>query len=294
MSEHVYLNGEIVSARQARVSVFDGGFTHAAGLFETMRAYNRHIMRFRVHVDRLNRSAASLELNVLLDADEIAAGISALLDANKLEEARVRVVATPGAIPRPGETSHIDAEPTTLITATPPNKYPPELYKSGFRVCISPYRQNRFDPTAGHKTLAYLPRLLSMKDAADRRCNESLWFTTENLLAEGAVCNVFIVKDGAIKTPPLDTPVLPGATRHAVIDMAADGDIACEEAAIDIDTLLAADEVFLTGSVLEIMPVTAIEKHVVGKGEPGELTKRFMKRYAELVERECGRYAEKG
>lgn len=294
MSEHVYLNGKILPAGSAHVSVFDGGFTHAAGLWETMRAYNRRIMRFREHIERLNRSAGTLGLNVNLDADEIAAGIATLLEANELSEARVRVVATPGSIPRPGATEQIETQPTTLMTATPPSKYPPELYKSGFRVCISPYRQYRLDPIAGHKTLAYLPRLLSMNDAAERRCNESLWFNTENMLAEGAVCNVFIVKDGAIQTPTLDTPVLPGATRQAVLDIARENAIGCEETNIDIDTLLAADEVFLTGSVLEIMPVTAIEKHVVGKGEPGEVTKRFMKMYGELVERECGRYAESG
>jgi branched-chain amino acid aminotransferase len=204
----------------------------------------------------------------------------------------VRVVVTPGSIPRPGTTSQIETQPTTLITATPPSKYPAELYKAGFRVCISPYRQNRLDPVAGHKTLAYLPRLLSMKDAAERKCNESLWFNTEHQLAEGAVCNVFIVKNNVIRTPPLDTPVLPGATRQAVIDIANEREISCEETPIDIEALLSADEVFLTGSVLEVMPVTAIEKHVVGNGEPGEMTKRLMQMYTALVERECGRHEE--
>lgn len=294
MSEHVYLNGQIVPAASASISVFDGGFTHAAGLWETMRAYNGKIMRFREHIERLNRSAGTLEINVLLDAEQIAEAITALLEANELTEARVRVVATPGAIPRIGATAEEEPQPTTLITATPPNRYPRELYESGFRVCISPYRQYRLDPVAGHKTLAYFPRLLSMKDAAERHCNESLWFNTDNMLAEGAVCNVFIVKDGGLKTPTLDTPVLPGATRHAVIDLARENDVACEETAIDIDALLAADEVFLTGSVLEIMPVTSIEKHVVGIGEPGAVTRRFMKLYEDLVERECGRHVEAG
>lgn len=290
MSEHVYLNGQIVPAESATVSVFDGGFTHAAGLWETMRAYNGRIMRFGEHIDRLNRSAGTLEINVALDAEAIAEGITALLEANGLEEARVRVVATPGSIPRPGAETQIQTGPTTLITATPPSRYPLALYRTGFRVCISPYRQSRLDPVAGHKTLAYLPRLLAMKDAAERRCNESLWFTTDNYLAEGAVCNAFIVKSGAIATPPLDTPVLPGATRHAVIDLANEHGIECEEKAIDIDMLLDADEVFLTGSVLEIMPVTAIEKHQVGRGDPGQVTTRLANLYGELVERECGRY----
>jgi branched-subunit amino acid aminotransferase/4-amino-4-deoxychorismate lyase len=129
---------------------------------------------------------------------------------------------------------------------------------------------------------------MAMKDAAGRRCNEALWFTTENMLAEGSVCNVFVVKDGTILTPPVSTPILPGTVRKAVIELAAANQMPLEEKAIDINMLLAAHEVFLTGSVLEIMPVTAIEKHIVGAGEPGEVTKRMMGLYRELVQKECG------
>src|SRR5207247_523479 len=81
--------------------------------------------------------------------------------------------------------------PTLLATAAAVHMYPEEHYKSGWRVCISPYKTSRLDPLAGHKTIAYLPRLMAMKDAASRRCNEALWFTTENVLAEGSICNVF-------------------------------------------------------------------------------------------------------
>lgn len=290
MPDHVYLNGSILPSSEAMVSPFDAGFTHAAGLFETMRVYNGRVFRLAEHVARLNRSATRLAMNVAVDAEAIATGITELLIANELDEARIRVVATPGSVPRIGSTDE-PSPPTTLITATPPNEYPTEMYETGFRVCISPYRQTRHDPLAGHKTLAYFPRLLSMKDAAERRCNESLWFTTDNLLAEGAVCNVFIVKDGAIATPGLETPVLPGTTRNAVIEIAKSNGIPCEECEIDIETLLAADEVFLTGSVLEIMPVTSIEKHQVGTGLPGVTTRRLAACYCKLIEKECGRHA---
>lgn len=276
-------------AGAASISVFDAGFAHAAGLFETMRVYNGRVFRLREHIARLNNSAATLEINVSVDADQIESAIEQLLEKNALTEARVRVVATPGDVPR-ADARETPTAPTTLITATPAGKYPPDLYRTGFRVCISPYRQTRQDPLAGHKTLAYFPRLLSMKDAVERRCNESLWFTTDNRLAEGAICNVFIVKDGAILTPRVDTPVLPGATRQAVLELASAHGLVREERDIDIDMLLAADEVFLTGSVLEIMPVTAIEKHEVARGVPGDITKRLTGLYAELITEECGRY----
>jgi len=284
----VFLNGDIVPAAEARVSAFDGGFTHAAGLFETMRAYHGRVMRLGDHLDRLLASARKLEMKVDLSAELLDKAIADLLAANQLTEARLRLVVTPGQIPRPGQPDELRAVRTILLTAEQVRPYPPELYRQGMRVCICPYRQNRLDPLAGHKTLAYLPRLLAMKEAADRRCNEALWFTTDNLLAEGCVCNVFIVHEGKLLTPPVDTPCLPGTVRKAVLELAAKAGIEAHERPIDINLLLSASEVFLTGSVLEIMPATSIEKHMVGDGGTGPATTRLMGLYRELVQQECG------
>ncbi|HVP10820.1 MAG TPA: aminotransferase class IV [Phycisphaerae bacterium] len=289
MSSLVFFNGKILPAAEARVSAFDAGFTHAAGLFETLRVYNGRIMRFGDHAQRLLASAKALHMAVDVTAEYLEQGIREVLAANKLDEARVRLTVTPGPIPKPGDTGEVPPGVTTVITAEPVRMYPPELYKQGMRVCICPYRQNRLDPLAGHKTLAYLPRLLAMKDAAERKCNESLWFNTDNRLAEGSVCNVFTVQKGVVVTPPLDTPVLPGTVRKAVIEVAKAAGMSVEERSIDINELLGSEEVFLTGSVLEIMPVTAIERHEVGTGEVGAVTRRLRELYAELVGRECGR-----
>lgn len=296
MSEHVFLNGQILPAPEARISVFDAGFTHAAGLFETMRAYNGRVLRAEAHLDRLLASAtalglhmpAAVEAQIPSSRDEFAKAIYAVLEANDLRDARVRLTVTPGDIPRPGVSLDHRPPPTVLVTAGPVQPYPPQLYRTGMRVSICPYKQNRHDPLAGHKTLAYLPRLLAMKDAADRQCNESLWFNTENRLAEGSICNVFIVKEGALMTPKRDTPVLPGIVRAAVMELAGANGISCEEVDIDIETLLSAQEVFLTGSVLEVMPVTSIEKHMVGDGAVGEMTQRVSDLYRKLVAAECG------
>lgn len=295
MAEFVFLNGRIVPAEEAKVSVFDAGFSHGAGLFETMRAYRGKVMRFDQHVDRLMRSAAALELQmpaaieaqVPSSKDDLRQGVHAVLEANKLNDARIRLVITPGDVPRPGQPIEHRPPPTVLITASPVQAYPPELYRSGMRVCICPFKQSRYDPLAGYKTLAYLPRLLAMKDAADRKCNESLWFTTDNDLAEGSVCNVFIVSQGQIATPPTDTPILPGVVRGCVIELARANSIPIEEKRIDIEMLLAAQEVFLTGSVLEIMPVTSIERHMVGDGAVGDMTRRIAELYQQLVSKEC-------
>jgi len=130
-----------------------------------------------------------------------------------------------------------------------------------------------------------------MKAAAERRCNEALWFNTDLRLAEGSVCNVFIIEGESLITPPLDTPVLPGVTRAKIIEIAKANDVVVSEEEIIIERLLAATEVFLTGSVLQVMPVTAIEKHIVGKGTPGELTKRMADWYQAEIERESAGHA---
>lgn len=295
MSDFVFLNGRILPADEARVSVFDAGFTHAAGLFETMRAYDGKVMRLDAHLQRLIHSAATLELQMpaAIEADvptgtaDLRRGIYEVLEANNLKNARIRLVVTPGDVPRPGQTSEHRAPPTVLVTASAVQPYPEQLYRNGMRVCLCPYKQNRLDPLAGHKTLAYLPRLLAMKDAADRQCHESLWFTTENALAEGSICNVFIVLNGRVLTPPVDTPVLPGVVRATVLELCQANGISIEEAPININTLMEAQEVFLTGTVLELMPVTSIEKHMVGDGAVGEMTTRLGGLYRALVAREC-------
>ncbi|MBX3396924.1 MAG: aminotransferase class IV family protein [Phycisphaerae bacterium] len=287
MSDLIYLNGEIVPAAEARISAFDAGLNHAAGLFETMRSYGGRVMRLNEHVKRMSNSADALEMLIRVDPDEIADGIRRLLAANSLQDARIRMVATPGEVPRPGRLEVKPGSQTLIISASQVQPYPPLLYAQGMRVCISDYRQNRQDPIAGHKTLAYMPRLIALKEAADRECHEALWFTTDNLLAEGCVCNVFVVHDGVISTPPLDTPILPGATRNAIIELSRENGMSMHERPIDIDVLLAADEVFLTGSVLEVMPVTFIEKHRVGEGVPGARTREIQGLYKRLVAKEC-------
>ena len=116
---------------------------------------------------------------------------------------------------------------------------------------------------------------------------ESLWFTTDNLLAEGCISNVFVVKGGIVKTPPIDTPVLPGVTRAAVIEVAGAGGIPVEERPLTINDLLEADEVFLTSTTMEVMPVARIEKHTIADDRPGPISRRLLQLFRELVAREC-------
>lgn len=289
--EYVCLNGDILPADQAMLSVFDGGLTHGAGLFETMRVRNGTVFRLAQHLERLTASAQALHIPLPPDTARWRTDIERLLRANEMREARMRLTVTPG--PTQGGPAERDDDDdvfpgTVLITASPAASYPPELYARGMTVCVSSHRFARLDPIAGHKTVSYLPRLLALREAQQKHCGEALWFTTENLLAEGCVSNVFLVMNGVLRTPPLDTPVLPGITRGVVCELARAEQVTIEEGLLTIDDLLAAQEVFLTNALMGLMPVTRIERHAVGNEKPGALTRLLSERYRELVARETG------
>jgi D-amino acid aminotransferase len=288
MSELVLLHGEIVEAAEARVSVFDAGLAHGAGLFETVRVYHGNPFRLDEHLRRMRQSGQRLGIALPWDDAELTRGVERVLQANELRDARLRITATPGDA-RTAESSPEDASPpaTLLIAAQAFDSYPAEHYRRGMTVCVSSFKQSRNDPLAGHKTLSYFPRLLALREAHARQCGEALWFTADNRLAEGSISNVFLVSNEKLLTPPLDTPVLPGVARKVVLEGAAAERIAAEERALTIDDLLAADEVFLTNVILEVMPVCRVERHAVGDEKVGEITRRLHEAYRRMAAREC-------
>ena len=162
-------------------------------------------------------------------------------------------------------------------------------------VTIAEGRLNPSSPMAGHKTLNYWPRIHALQLAAAAKAGESLWFTVTNHLAGGCVSNVFLVIDGMLTLPvargeePVDTAgptVLPGTTRAAVLELAGDMDIEIHRCTLDIDRLLAADEVFLTNSSWGVLPVVSVENKQIGDGAVGEMTSRLREGWLAMVERE--------
>jgi branched-chain amino acid aminotransferase len=280
----VWLNGELVDGGTARISAFDMAVSHGVGLFETMRAYRGTVFRLDAHIERLRRSAEALKWRAPLDFDALRAAVRQLLAANQLTDARVRLTVTGGTVP-PGVEAH--PTPTVLATAAPAQAYPGEFYEKGMTVLISKYRQDRDDPLAGHKTICYWPRLIALQEAHEAQCGEALWFTTQNLLAEGCISNVFVVRNGVLKTPPLDTPVLPGIVRAAIQEAATAAGRSVQELPLTINDLLDAEEAFLTNSVMEVMPVCRVERKSIGDGKPGPITKWAAEAYRQLVQREC-------
>lgn len=291
----IWLNGSFVDRDDARVSVFDAGFQHAVGLFETMLARNGTVFRARRHMERLRDSAQSLLLTERLQIHPLIEAVNLVVRKNDLDAARVRLTITGGNLNMLQGGGKGPVDPTILIVAQPPTAYPEAFFERGVRVMIADGRDNPFITSAGHKTLSYWPRIQALQLAAAKQAGESLWFTVSNHLAGGSVSNIFLVKDGELLTPiargeeergSIASCVLPGVTRQAIIELAANEQTTVHRRMLDIDDLLGADEVFLTNSSWGVLPVTAVERETIGNGKVGELTGWLREAWKRAVERE--------
>ncbi|MDT8301876.1 MAG: aminotransferase class IV [Sedimentisphaerales bacterium] len=285
MPEKVFLNDKLIDSEKALISATDSGFLYGAGLFETMRSYEGVIFALKDHLDRLYSSAGALFINNPFDREYLTDAIYKVLKANKLTDARLRLTLSNG--PMAGAEEQL--KPTLLITATKLQPYPGEYYKNGVMVILSASRQNTFEPTCGHKTTSYFSRMITLNMAHQQRAAEALWFTTDNRLAEGCVSNVFVVKDSVIYTPGIETPVLAGVARKTVCEIASTNSINLVEKDLYIDDVLGADEIFLTNVIMQIMPVSKVEKHTVGNGKVGVMTQRLQISFDEFVKSQCGK-----
>lgn len=272
MTQKIFLNERIVEAKDACVSVQDTGLLYGAGLFETMKARNGQVFAVGDHLDRLLESAKVLEVAHSFEKHFLQDAVVQTLEANDLEEARVRLTLTNGSPDEKGQ-----ARPTLFITAIAYQPYPDEYYTRGIRAALTECRQNPTDPMCGHKTTSYYNRLMILHKAHQKGCAEALWFTPDNYLAEGCVSNVFLVKEGTLRTPGLDTPVLPGIMRKHVLGIAQSEGIETEQTQLTIEDMLAADEMFVTNVIMGILPVSSFESHTVGEGKPGSVTGRILK-----------------
>lgn len=305
MRDIVYLNGQFVDASEARVSIFDGGFLHGTGLFETLRAEHGRVFQWDAHVGRLLRSAESLELMIRREDIPPRHMVESLLERNGLQSARLRMTVTVGDATRsvaasapqatPASSPVMDdpemkrPTPTVCITADTLTAYPPELYERGMSVIISRRLQSATDPLVGHKTICYLPRLLALREAQRARCGEAIFFDEDHHLAEGAISNVFLVRKESVLTPPLSTPVLPGTARALVLRLAGELGLSVgDEDPLTINDLLDADEVFLTNALMQVMPVCRVEKRDIGCGRTGPITRRLYEAYRVAISEECG------
>jgi len=281
--EKVFLNDKLVDSDKACISITDSGFLYGAGVFETMRSCAGVVFSINDHLDRLFFSASALSIEHGYDKKFIIEAIYQVLAANKLKSARLRLTLTAGAMAQSDE----QRRATLLITAAKLQPYPADYYKKGVLVVLCPFRQNTAEPTYGHKTTSFLPRMLGLRVAHQKGAAEAIWFTVDNRLAEGCVSNIFLVKDSVLYTPPITTPVLAGIARKNICKIAVENSIELIEKDLYINDLLEADEVFITNVIMQALPVIQVEKHILKDGKPGPITKKLLKKFDDSIKSEC-------
>jgi branched-chain amino acid aminotransferase len=264
----VWLDGEIMEAPEARVSVFDHGITVGDGVFETIKAVDGEPFAPRRHLARLRRSAAGLGLDVPYDDDELRRGIEAVVGSG-VPLARVRVTVTGGVAPLGSERGA--SGPTVVIAASPLAPPPPST-----AVVVVPWRRNEHDPLVGLKTTSYAGNVVALARARASGASEALFANTAGALCEGTGSNVFVVVDGLLLTPPLSSGCLAGVTRDLLLRATS-----AEERDLPIGVLAEADEVLLTSTTRDVQAVHRIDERELSA--PGPVTREAMAAFAAIA-----------
>jgi branched-chain amino acid aminotransferase len=278
----VYLNGDLVDGEKATVSIWDSGYLYGEGIFTTLRLYNGLAIDARAHHQRLHRQTNLLNLPFNLSEDAMIAAINELVAANDLAgiDTRVRIsISRSGDPETPFPLNNLDnIEPTILITT---GHLPPTLgqwQQDGIAVItLGPNFLRGHLPHL--KTMNALPTLMAMRRAQKAGAPEALLINHEDQLLEGIVSNVFLVHQGRLLTPVADGRILPGRTRERVISSAAHLEMEIDEKILSRANLHHAQEIFITNSVREIVPVISVDRKTVGSGLPGPITRRLQDQY---------------
>lgn len=279
----VWINGERQADDGPHVSARDRGLTLADGVFETMRARGGTIFRLNRHLARLERSLTVLEIPAPRELHEWV-GDAATAAA---DEASIRLTVTRGPGPA-GVAPPAAPQPTVVISVGPMPAFPASTYAEGLSAHVASGRRNEYAMTAGLKTLAYIDAVAGVLEARRAGADEALFLDTEGHCCEASASNLFIATGTELVTPPLSCGVLPGITREAVLELARAEGVAAAERKIGLHQVRAAKEAFLTSSLRGIAPLVRIGANPIGRGTPGELTRRLTAAYLALIDRECG------
>lgn len=283
MAQKIFLDGKLVDKEQAVISVYDHGLLYGDGVFEGIRVYSGRVFRHQDHIDRLYESARAIRLTIPLTPEEMVKAVEETVAANNLNDGYVRLVVTRGAgslgldIRR---TSH----PMVIIIADTISLYPEEMYEKGMEIITASTIRNHPGALSPRiKSLNYLNNILAKIEGTDAGCAEALMLNHLGQVAECTGDNIFIVKNGVLKTPPTDAGILEGVTRNVVMELAREAGIEVREMSLIRHDLYVADECFLTGTAAEVISVTKLDSRPIGAGVPGPITRQLRTRFQAYV-----------
>jgi len=276
----VSINGKLLPLDEARISPLDRGFLLGEGIFETILVREGIPLFIEEHLLRFRKGASLIGVSLSFSDEEIASSISALLEANRLGEAYLRLTLSSG----PKETEE-KGEPTFLIFARQFEPHPQALYEKGVSVIISrSVRRNIASPLPRIKSTSYLENLLARKEAKGSGAFEAILLNERGEVAEGSCTNLFAVSGGLIFTPPLEANILAGVTRRVLLELFTRENFAFQERFFLETELREADEIFITNSLIGILPVSSLDASPVGEGRPGAITQKLSVAYERYVQ----------
>jgi branched-chain amino acid aminotransferase len=273
----VWLDGALVAVEDARISPFDHGLLVGDGVFETLRVYGGVPFAWHRHYERLVHSATGLGLHAP-DSATLRSAADAVLTANGVAEARLRITVTGGPSPLGSERGN--ARPTVVVAASEARAWAPSE-----RVVTVPWPRNERGATAGLKTISYAENVRALAYAHDHDATEAIFLNTRGELCEATGSNVFTVAEGVVRTPPGDSGCLLGVTRALVIELCGELGIPADEPALPAEAVATADEAFLTSSTREVQAISGVDG-VTLPAAPGPVSRRLAAAFTDLVARD--------
>ncbi len=276
--ELAYLNGWLGSLEEAVVSVNDRGYNFGDGVYEVIRVYDGVMFALEEHLERLAMSAAAVEIDLPWGRAELREITAGVLAESGIKDASVYIQVTRGTAPR-DHLSDVDMRPNLLITVRHITEIDPALYSEGIKAITMP----EFRWQMCHiKSISLQASVLAKRRASRAGAAEAFFVLPDGTVTEGASSNIFIVKDGVLMTHPAGSRILAGVMRHFVLRVAGSAGMSTLVQPFVLSDLLSAAEVFVTGTVAEIVPVVSVDGVTIGNGKPGPVTARLHKGYTAL------------
>ena len=282
MSRIVSINGSLKTPENAVVSVYDRGFLYGDSVFETIRTYRGRAFALEEHLLRLERSAAAVAISMPIDRHAFALEIEQAITAAANSESYARAMLTRGAGPL-GLDPNQAIEPLRVIFVEPLVPLAEAMYRDG--VSVITFRTERAgDAAHGAKVGNYLASLLALKAAKSKGAHEALIVDVQGRVLEGTTSNVFLIRGDVLVTPPEEAGILAGITRAHVLALAPSAGLKLELQTITKADLTNADEVFISSSLREILPVVAVDGASIGNGNPGPKTRALHAAFRALTQ----------